>query len=230
MSIRTGRRKDDSKFKYPIQTSIEEYQPKDLVIKKIFARTERGEDMVPVSVADMEAQRSIETRLNRNYEDYWKNWYLERDSNWKQPNQIDDIPENIWQHISLIERVDPEENPFRYIDVTYLDCPTLDSMREDRKFFEEKKGVKYKIELMTTNRYFNESARVHGHFSSAKERGNVSEKRSGEYAELMKSGVKFPLPYVDFDYGNQEGRNRVRALELLGVKIVPVMVVEAIEQ
>jgi len=40
----------------------------------------------------------------------------------------------------------------------------------------------------------------------------------------MKSGTLFPMPNID-EYGGQEGRHRARALEILGVKRMPVMVI-----
>lgn len=183
---------------------------------------ERGKGQKP--------QRSSRVVGKRDHTNYYRKQYLELDNNFREPKKVSQVPEKIWEMAYLNEKTDtPEENFLRYIDVTYLDCPTLDNMRDDPEYFRKNKGTVFEIKLVSPDKYFRLAAEVHGHGNASRERGNVSEERARKYADKMSSGDKFPLPYIDFDYGNQEGRNRARALEILGVKWVPVMIVKSVD-
>lgn len=171
-------------------------------------------------------------------------WYYEQymkiDSDWKEPKQLKDVPEEVWRYAYLNEKSTPELNPLRYIDISIVDTPTLDNMRESREYFEKNKGVVYEIKLMSPDEYFREAARCREsrrqvsseHRRSLmvdRERLMVNDELARKFADLMKSGDKFALPYVDYDYGNQEGRHRARALEMLGVRLFPVLVVRSVD-
>lgn len=44
-----------------------------------------------------------------------------------------------------------------------------------------------------------------------------------EYAELMKNGTKFDMPFIDAKNKTQEGRHRAMAAKQLGINIIPVL-------
>jgi len=46
------------------------------------------------------------------------------------------------------------------------------------------------------------------------------------YAKSMQGGDKFPLAYIDFDIGSQDGRNRALAAKKAGAKTIPVGIIE----
>lgn len=179
-----------------------------------------------------EAERVVMDHLKEESETQdvsrYRDEYLRMDSDWKYPKVLEDVSEDVWKMALLTERVDPEKNFLKYIDVSYVDAPALDNMRESPEHFRDKKGVKYDVRLLTPDMYFYHCARVHDHWDEKAERRNVNEDLAREYANLMLGGEKFPIPYIDYDYGNQEGRNRARALEIIGVKFVPTLMVESI--
>ena len=103
-------------------------------------------------------------------------------------------------------------------------------MRDNPEYFRKNKGVVYEITLVSPDHYFYLTSRARRRSGSSPqaERREVSDKRAKEYADKMKSGDKFPLMYIDFDHKSQEGRHRVRALEMLGVTNMPVMIVKTL--
>ena len=47
-----------------------------------------------------------------------------------------------------------------------------------------------------------------------------------QYAEAMRNGEKFPLPYLDYTNAGQEGRHRALAAKMAGIDKIPVVVID----
>lgn len=117
----------------------------------------------------------------------------------------------------------------RYIDVSDTKTPTLENIRDRPDYFRDRKGVEYEIKLVSPSEFFNLCSQVPGYDSARKLRLGVNEERAKKYADAMLRGERFALPWIDYDFRGQEGRHRARALELIGVKFFPVMIVRGIE-
>jgi len=153
--------------------------------------------------------------------------YLYLDSDFKHPEFLDDIPETIWRYAYMRENAG-QPHALKYIDLTECDSPVIEGYRQNPLYSLMRKGVKFEIKLIPIEKYFELCAKSRGRrgASAETERANVNDALAREYANKMLAGEKFRLPYVDFDYGNQEGRHRARALELLGVEKMPVMIIK----
>lgn len=55
--------------------------------------------------------------------------------------------------------------------------------------------------------------------------GAVDEKTTDKYAEQMKKGVKFDLPYLNYKDMGQEGRHRAVAAYKAGIETIPVLII-----
>lgn len=86
------------------------------------------------------------------------------------------------------------------------------------------------IVMMSPDEYLKESFKVTdgalgGDFQSWMSSNAVSKETMEGYAEAMKKGDEFPLPYIDYLDGAQDGRNRALAAKKAGVEKIPVGVV-----
>ena len=116
------------------------------------------------------------------------------------------------------------------------DMPYYDSMMKNPEYFKRNKGVTYKIKYMSPDEYLDKCYEIHcqryiemGKTPPTKERYMrfaIEESLAKKYADLMKKGEKFPIPVLDYNIMNQEGRHRAYAAKLLGVKEIPVLVVK----
>ena len=56
--------------------------------------------------------------------------------------------------------------------------------------------------------------------------GMLNKDSIDEYAEMMKNGTKFDMPYIDLKTKGQEGRHRALAAKKLGIEKIPVLILE----
>ncbi len=82
------------------------------------------------------------------------------------------------------------------------------------------------IVSMTPKEYLERSA--YEIFNSTIEkatRGVVQDSSIGKYADMMKEGTKFDLPYLNYKDKGQEGRHRAIAADMLGIAEIPVLII-----
>jgi hypothetical protein len=120
------------------------------------------------------------------------------------------------------------ERPF---DQMRTDMPWYDEMLEKPDYFEEAKGVIWFRNWMSPDEYIQHC--ISG-FSRAYNRHvsvqtlNRSEEKARKYADLMMSGVTFPMLVLDYTGTGftQEGLHRAMAAKMAGIKKVPVLMVD----
>lgn len=79
------------------------------------------------------------------------------------------------------------------------------------------------IEYMTPDEYLSESGSLHG-YSYEQELSILDKLKVDKYFYMMKEGVKFDIPYLDYVRKSQEGRHRVMAAKKYGINEIPVAV------
>jgi len=96
------------------------------------------------------------------------------------------------------------------------------TVREYKKF---EKGADSYIEYMTADEYMDLCSKYI--FGGRDAYAGVITDKVFKYAEMMRNGDKFPLPYIDIISGGQEGRHRMLAgAEVFGKdKMFPVLIV-----
>lgn len=87
------------------------------------------------------------------------------------------------------------------------------------------KGLVGRIEYMTPDSYFKRIAKYIFKVSEARAYYGVNQDKVDKYAEMMKNGTKFDLPYINYVSKGQEGRHRILAAKKLGETVIPVLVV-----
>lgn len=83
---------------------------------------------------------------------------------------------------------------------------------------------------MTPDEYLKQAYSVtSGRLGGSFEGWMLSNERTREemeaYANAMKNGDRFPLPWINYDSGSQDGRNRALAAKHLGMKEIPVGII-----
>ena len=86
-----------------------------------------------------------------------------------------------------------------------------------------------KIEFMSKEDYFRECARIQNTSYSDQFRYVVDNKVQ-LIMESMEGGVKFDMPYLNYVENEQEGRHRVVAADNLGQKLIPILVLDDVEE
>ena len=90
-------------------------------------------------------------------------------------------------------------------------------------YHELEKGIRHELKYVSPKRYMEEIARGFGmSYDEAMKSNAINWATVKEYAEKMKSGVKFPIGYYKRG-GSQEGRHRALAAMELGCESIPVV-------
>lgn len=99
-------------------------------------------------------------------------------------------------------------------------------------YFNRDKNIKIDIVDMSVDSYIREAKRL---LTKSWGRPTVSRKSTNSdkvelYAEKMKQGVKFPLPFLSYIDGLQDGLHRVEAAKMIGIRSVPVAVINNVRE
>jgi hypothetical protein len=135
----------------------------------------------------------------------------------------------------------PIEEISRYFDESKTDMPTYDDWLKGgegaREYVRKNKGKEFDVESMSPFKYIYEAMKNRSSRDLALDkfrkynRGLSGEKERldpaliEKYKKMMREGVKFSMPVIDFTTKNQEGAHRVFAAKELGEKNIPVMLI-----
>lgn len=105
-------------------------------------------------------------------------------------------------------------NPFLDTTLTtyYDDTMSNKKYKNDatiKDYYKFEKGVYSDIVYMTAKEYMDMVSKYV--FNGNDAYRAVDDKKVNTYAQKIKKGMKFPLPYIDFKMGGQEGRHRMLA-------------------
>lgn len=99
---------------------------------------------------------------------------------------------------------------------------------DNEKYFNENKNIKVHIIDMQVSTYIrlarNALTKSYGTYTPT--RLSSGSGRVEEYAERMKMGDKFPLPYINLIDNTQDGLHRAEAAQLLGIEKISVFVID----
>lgn len=124
------------------------------------------------------------------------------------------------------------ENSHSVFSTDATDSPTIDEILFDQhkqQYYNEYKGWQGKVVTMSPEEYIQ---RCKQGFASIGEVGEVEAPRreshkTTQYAELMRQGEKFPMPYLDYRHGfSQEGLHRAFAAIQAGIEQIPVAIID----
>lgn len=124
----------------------------------------------------------------------------------------------------------------QYFDTTTTGMSTPDEIlvgsEYDKEYHRKNKGVEGEIVWMSPKEYFQACSEG---FRSIGGTGDVAsglrEDDIVKYMGMMKDGVKFHFPTLDYRNGfTQEGRNRIEAARRLGATQVPVGIIRRVKE
>jgi len=123
-----------------------------------------------------------------------------------------------------------EENSYGFFK-TVSSIPDYDKILFGKNYELPKKYAFWhaKIEFMSKEDYFRECARIQNTSYSDQFRYVVDNKVQ-LIMERMEDGVKFDMPYLNYVENEQEGRHRVVAADNLGQKLIPILVLDDVEE
>lgn len=83
---------------------------------------------------------------------------------------------------------------------------------EDLEYMQEAKNLDGHIVMMTPDEYFEGAAEIFGHrYTTRQLEDQRTDSQLPEYVEAMKNGAKFPLCFLNYADGGQEGLHRMLA-------------------
>lgn len=80
------------------------------------------------------------------------------------------------------------------------------------EYYKFEKAIEANIEYMTADTYIKRCANEVFKSSISRTTRGLDDDKISKYAELMKSGTKFPMPILDIANETQEGRHRMLAM------------------
>lgn len=89
-----------------------------------------------------------------------------------------------------------------------------------------------KISMMSPDEYLKQAfsvtdERLGGSFNGWMGSNQRTQEEIEKYASSMKEGHKFPLTWINYDNGSQDGRNRALAAKIAGFDKIPVGIIPA---
>ena len=114
-------------------------------------------------------------------------------------------------------------------DLKKTDLPYYDNMLKDPEYYKRAKGVVGKIEWMSPKSYLAKVAKLLG-TTPSRTLIWVDPILAERYAGQMEAGDVFPIPVINYDLSEQEGRHRAWAAHYLKAKEIPVLVVRPVSE
>lgn len=105
------------------------------------------------------------------------------------------------------------------------DLSFYDGIIKYPEYHKQAKGMCGRIVHMSPDKYFEGSAKIQK-TSALRQREMVYDQLVKKYIKRSNAGGKMPLTVLDFEGNNQEGRHRAMVAEKLGLKKMPVLIVE----
>lgn len=121
------------------------------------------------------------------------------------------------------------EDIWRYFKKDSTGMPMYDEMIDNPDYYRERKHKDGKIIMMSPDEYLKQSGIIHGGHSMQSQYDQADPERVKDIINKIKStGSKMPIPVIDYESKNQEGRHRAVISKKLGLKEIPVLVVHRI--
>lgn len=106
--------------------------------------------------------------------------------------------------------------------------PFLDQMIENPSYYFFNKQIEARIEIMSPQEYLDKCGIMQNNKDDIENSSVISQENLKKYADKIKSGEIFPLPYLDYSSKGQEGRHRAIVLKRLGVQEMPVLIINKV--
>jgi len=124
-----------------------------------------------------------------------------------------------------------------FLDTTEMSY--YDGIVKYPRYHKQAKGICSEIVQMSPDKYFEESAKLHFkakemkiyskevlHDMAKREQDITHPKWVNIYYQKAKKGSKMPIPVLNFESNEQEGRHRAMVAKKMGLSKIPVLIVE----